>query len=289
MKILLFGGSGQLGFEIIKRANDLNFEIISPVTSEMDISEEKQVRFLAKQVQPDIIFNCAAYTAVDKAEEDIERCYQINRDGARNAALAAKDVSTRLIHISTDYVFEGNKHSALSEDEETGPLNQYGKSKLAGEAEIMKFYPDKSLILRTSSLYGQKGVNFVRTMLELFRTKELVKVVNDQFMSPTWAGWLAEVMLDLSRIKASGIVHACCKGETNWFEFAGLILEEARGKLNPKENLELAPIPASDYARPAKRPAYSVMDCSKLAKLLGREPISWQEGLRFHLSEIGMR
>ena len=288
MKILLFGGSGQLGFEIIKRANDLNFEIISPVTSEVNISEEKQVRFLAKQVQPDIIFNCAAYTAVDKAEEDIERCFQINRDGARNAALAAKDASTRLIHISTDYVFDGDGSSPLDESTPTNPLNVYGKSKLAGEEEILKTYPEKSLILRTSSLYGQHGVNFVRTMLELFKTKETLKVVSDQYMSPTWAGWLAEVMLDLSRINANGVMHACCKGETNWHEFANTILEISRDKVHPKENLKIDTVEAVNYPRPAKRPTYSVMNCKKLSTVLGRAPITWQEALNLHLVEIGM-
>src|SRR5690606_17770825 len=156
MKILLFGGSGQLGHEIIKRANDLNFEVISPVTSEVNISEEKQVRYLAKQIQPDIIYNCAAYTAVDKAEEEPDRCFLINRDGARNAALAAKDVNTRLIHISTDYVFTGDGSNPLTEEDIANPINIYGQAKLAGENEILEHYPEKSLILRTSSLYGQK-------------------------------------------------------------------------------------------------------------------------------------
>ena len=286
MKILIFGGSGQLGYEIIKRANDLNFEVISPVTSELNISEEKQVRYLAKQVRPDIIYNCAAYTAVDKAEEDSERCFLINRDGARHAALAAKDADARLVHISTDYVFSGEGKKPLVEEDKPSPVNVYGKSKLEGENEILNILPEKSLILRTSSLYGSKGVNFVKSMMQMFAEKEEVKVVDDQFMSPTWAGWLAEAILDLSRTNANGLMHACSKGETNWYDFAELIYQEGAKHFNFKKNLKLVPIKAADFARPAKRPSYSVMNCDKLKQALGREPVTWQDALKLYISEV---
>lgn len=288
MKILLFGGSGQLGVEISKRARDLNFEIISPVQSELDISEEKQVRYLAKQVQPYIIVNCAAYTLVDKAEEENDAAFSINCEGAKNSALAAADCKCRLIHISTDYVFRGDTRAPLKEGDRCDPINVYGQSKLAGENEIRSVYPDRSLILRTSSLYGNKGVNFVRTMLDLFRTKELVKVVDDQYMSPTWAGWLAEVILDLSRLEASGLMHACCEGETNWYGFASLILELSRSRVEASKNLRIEPIPSAQFPRPAARPAYSVLNCDLLTNTLGRRPISWQDGLRFYLKELQM-
>lgn len=287
MKILLFGGSGQLGYDIQIRAQDLNFEIVSPVISEVNISEGPQVEYLASKIKPDLIINCAAYTAVDQAEKDKDEAYKINSVGARNIAQAAKSSGSRLIHISTDYVFDGKSNSPLTEEAPTNPLNVYGQSKLAGEKEILGLYPERSLIVRTSSLYGRRGVNFVRTMLELFRTKKEVRVVSDQYMSPTWAGWLAEVLLDLGRINVSGIVHATGAGETTWFDFANAILRNAK-RLEAQDELKIIPITAEEFARPAKRPQYSVLDCSKLKGVLGRSPMMWEDALKAHLREISM-
>lgn len=287
MRVLIFGGTGQLGFELQKRANDLNFEFIAPVTSEVDISELEQVKYLAAQTEPDIIINCAAYTAVDKAEEESTRAFKINRDGLANVALAAKEIDCRLIGISTDYVFDGTASKPISEDAPTNPINVYGASKLAGEKEATKILGDKVLLLRTSSLHGQKGVNFVHTMLKLFEEREVVKVVNDQYMSPTWAGWLAEVVLDLCRIECSGILHASCSGVISWFDFAVAILDFARAELKNGERVKIEPIGCGELARPAKRPKYSALDCGKLATVLGRKPLNWKEGLKEHLKEIG--
>ena len=287
MKILLFGGSGQLGLEIKKRALDLNFEIISPVITEVDISDRDQLLFLAEKVKPDIIINSAAYTAVDKAEEESEQAFLINRDGAGFVAEAAKQADAKLFHISTDYVYDGSTSEALTEDALTNPLSVYGQSKLEGDQAVFSAYGNTAVILRISSLHGQYGHNFIHTMLKLFAERDEVSVVNDQIMSPTWAGWLAEVLLDLSRIECSGIIHACCKGSISWFDFASATFEIASPYIDGAEGTELKPIPTSEYPTPAKRPAYSVMDCSKLAKLLGREPILWQEGLKSHLRELG--
>lgn len=287
MKILLFGGSGQLGYEIEHRANDLNFEIVSPVISEVDISDGAQVKYLAGRINPDIIINCAAYTLVDKAESDRDEAMKINRDGAGNVAAAAKQQGCRLIHISTDYVFDGNFSSPIPETAPTNPINYYGATKLAGEAAVLETAGKLALVVRTSSLHGQRGVNFVHTMLELFKTREVVKVVNDQQMSPTWAGWLAEVVLDLGRTPCDGVVHACCDGAIAWYDFAEEILELVRPELPEAARVKLETISASEFGRPAKRPTYSVMDCSHLTKLLGRRPIRWEDGLRAHLRELG--
>jgi dTDP-4-dehydrorhamnose reductase len=293
MKILLFGGSGQLGYDIQVRAHDLNFDVVSPVISEVNISERKQVEYLASELKPDLIVNCAAYTAVDKAEVEKEEAYSINCLGAKHVALAAKKSSSRLIHISTDYVFAGDSQIPLNEEMPTSPLNVYGQSKLDGEVEILKNYPEHSLILRTASLYGQRGVNFVRTMLELFRTKSEVKVVEDQVMSPTWSGWLAEAILDLGRMDHAGIMHATCSGHTTWFDFACSIRKNATmletTMLEASPDLKITPILAKDFARPARRPQFSVLDCSKLTKALGRAPMPWEDALKAHLKEIGMR
>lgn len=287
MKILLFGGSGQLGYEIEQRGRDLNFEMISPVISEVDISDGAQVRYLTAQIKPDLIVNCAAYTLVDKAEDEKEEAMRINRDGAHNVAIAASHIGCRMIHISTDYVFDGSFDSPIPETAPTNPINHYGATKLAGEAAVMEAAGKLAVIVRTSSLHGQKGVNFVHTMLELFKTKEVVRVVNDQYMSPTWAGWLAEVILDLGRIACDGIVHASCAGAITWYDFAAEILRLVKDDIPNAQALRLEPISASEFGRPAKRPAYSVFDCSKLAGLLGRSPIPWQDGLKAHLRELG--
>lgn len=286
MKILLFGGSGQLGFELQKRALDLNFEVVSPVISEIDISDREQVLFLARQVKPDLVINAAAYTLVDKAEEEKEAAFLINRDGAGNVAQAAKDCNARLIQISTDYVFDGKGSSPVTESAPVNPLNVYGHSKLEGEREVQRIYPERSIIVRTSSLHGQKGVNFVHTMLDLFASRPVVKVVNDQFMSPTWAGWLAEVTLDLGRMDWNGVVHACCAGAISWYDFAEEILKLTEHRFAGKMP-RLETTSASEFGRPAQRPQYSVLDCSLLTKIIGRKPIAWQEGLQGHLSDIG--
>lgn len=287
MKILLFGGSGQLGFEVQKRAFDLDFEVVSPVMSEVDITNISQVNFLTQKVRPDLVVNAAAYTAVDKAESEQDEAFKINRDGAGVVAQASREVGCRMIHVSTDYVFEGNGNTPLTERSLTNPLNVYGASKLAGEQQVLSILGKRGLVVRTSSLHGQRGENFVHTMIKLFSERELVKVVSDQWMSPTWAGWLAEVLLDLGRIECDGVVHASCAGAICWYDFAFAILESVRTKNENARRCKLEKTSVNEFVRPAKRPLYSVMDCTRLTSLLGRRPIPWQEGLRSHLSEIG--
>lgn len=287
MKILLFGGSGQLGLEIQKRVLDLNFGIASPVSSEVNVTEREQVLRLAQVVKPDVVINCAAYTAVDKAEEEPERAYAINRDGARNAAEAAEEVGARCFYVSTDYVFSGDEPKPLAEDEPVAPINVYGASKLAGEEEVLKVSGGRGLVIRTSSLFGRYGPNFVATMLKLLDERGEVRVVKDQVMSPTWAGWLAETILDLCRIEISGILHASCRGEVSWCGFAEEILKLARKSIVGGDDARVVPVTAADFPRPARRPSYSVFDCSRLTKALGRPPITWQEALREYLQEIG--
>jgi dTDP-4-dehydrorhamnose reductase len=287
MNILLLGSEGQLGFELVKRIRDLNFALTAPLMADLDIVNREAVVSVAKQTEPNLIINAAAYTAVDQAEEKVEVAFQVNRDGAANAALAASETGSRFIQISTDYVFGGDGCEPIKEDAETRPLGVYGKSKLEGEREIQKLLGQQALIVRTSALHGQNGHNFVHTMLKLFSTRPQVRVVDDQIISPTWAGWLADAVLDLARMDCGGIIHACCDGAVSWYEFAAAILEIARPALKENQSVELIPIPTSEYPTPARRPQYSVMDTSKLSNLLGRKPMSWKDGLRAHLGEIG--
>ncbi len=289
MKILLFGGSGQLGFEIRKRAHDLNFEVLSPVHSEVDIADAAQVRHFAANIKVDIVINCAAYTAVDKAEVEREQAHRINCVGAQNAAEAAKAQGVRLLHVSTDYVYDGALNRLIREDDPVRPLNYYGESKLEGERAIQQCIGDAATLVRTSSLHGQKGINFVNTMLKFFAERPVVSVVNDQFMCPTWAGWLAETLLDLVRIPTSGVLHACGEGVVSWFEFARAIHQySVVPATNEPSRTELKPISAAEFNRPAVRPVHSGMDCTKLSSILGRKPISWQAGLKAHLGEMGV-
>lgn len=295
MKLLVFGGGGQLGYELLTRARDLRFEVLAPVISELDISDQAAVVKITKTIKPAAIINAAAYTAVDKAEVEQDAAFSVNSAGAHNVAVAAKAVGCRLIHVSTDYVFSGTGSAPLSESDTTDAKGVYGCSKLEGEKRIRAEYPERSLIVRTSSLHGQRGENFVHTMLKLFADRDVVKVVDDQRMSPTWAGWLAEALLDLTRVDiptsesgtapGAGVVHASGVGNVSWFEFASAIHEDAKRDAPWKARLERTTM--AELARPAPRPKFSVFDVSKLTRLLGRSPIDWREGLRAHLSDIG--
>ena len=288
MKILLFGGSGQLGLEVQKRAEDLHFEVVSPVISEVNISDFEQVERLARKLKPTLIVNCAAYTNVDKAESEPELAYAINAEGARNVAIIAREHHAKLLHISTDFVFDGSVRRPLTESDPVNALSIYGKSKLAGEKAILEEYPEAALIIRTSSLHGAKGHNFVHIMLNAFEHKAVVKVINDRFMSVTWAGWLAEVILDLVRMKACGVVHACCAGALSWYDFALEIKALVMEGMPKAHAVKIEPIAAAQYPLPARRPDYSVMDCTKVETLLGRKAMSWKEGLAQHLIEMGL-
>jgi len=288
MKILLFGGSGQLGYELKKRAADLNFSLISPVTKEVNITESTQVRALMDAVRPDVVINSAAYTAVDKAEEEVDRAFAVNAEGVKNVAEACNSADVRLIHISTDYVFDGLQGRPLKEDDVVNPVSVYGRSKLAGEEHVSRILGDRGLIVRTQALYGQKGINFVHTMLKLFGEREVLTIVDDQFVSPTWAGWLAEAILDLARLPASGVLHASCAGVVSWFDFAAEIHRVAVASFEGKRMARLERTTAAALNRPAKRPVYSAFDTSKISTILQREPLAWDEALKLFLAEIGV-
>lgn len=288
MKILLFGGSGQLGFELKKRAADLEFELVSPVTKELDVTDKTQVFSLIRSLEPTTVINSAAYTAVDKAEEERERAFAINAEGVRNVSEACAKIGARLIQISTDYVFDGGLGRPLREDDPVNPLGVYGSSKLEGENFVSSICGDRGLVVRTQALYGQKGVNFVHTMLKLFGEREVLRVVDDQFVSPTWAGWLAETLLDLVRLPVNGIVHASCDGVVSWYDFAREIQRVSLDSYEGRPVARLEPTTASELNRPAQRPTFSAFDTSRLAGLLGRPVMQWQTGLSMFLREIGV-
>jgi dTDP-4-dehydrorhamnose reductase len=200
--------------------------------------------------------------------------------------VVAKELRVRHLWVSTDYVYAGDLGRPLREEDPVSPLGVYGASKVAGEQAIAELYPERSLIVRTSSLHGRCGENFVHTMLKLFASKPELKVVADQSMSPTWAGWLAEALLGLCRTEGTGIVHASGSGGCTWYEFAEAILTEARERYGIGKELRLLKTTAAEFARPARRPSFSVMNTERITTLLGRAPCTWREGLRSHLAEI---
>lgn len=287
MKILLFGGNGQVGQEVRMRARDLNMEILAPVASEVDVTDLTRARKIIQTTDPEYIIHAAAYTNVDQAESDRDLAFAVNAEGTRNIASAAQAGKAIMIYLSTDYVFPGNGQEPIAEDVKTDPKNVYGASKLAGEHAVTELLGERSLIVRTSSVHGQYGHNIVHTILKLLDERDQLQFVQDQIMSPTWAGWLAEVLLDLVRLDARGVLHACCKGSVSWYEFACEVLDIAKDSRPEWTKKRITPVAAAQFQRPARRPAYSVLSTEKLVKTLGRECLDWKIGLRLHMKEIG--
>ncbi len=278
MKILLTGAKGMLAKDVIRSLKD-NSELICTDSDELDITNQEAVLKKVKEIKPNYIINCAAYTAVDKAEEpeNYELVRKVNAEGPKNLSIAAKNEDAILVHISTDYVFDGdlNLSQSYKEEDKVNPVSVYGKTKLEGE-ELIKENLDKYYIFRTAWLYGD-GNNFVRTMLKLAKDKEEVNVVNDQHGSPTFAGDLAKIIKDAIEKKIPfGTYHATNEGFTTWYEFTKKIyeLENIKTKVNP--------VTSEQFIRPAKRPTNSKLDKTKL-KNAGIQISHWEEGLKKYL------
>ena len=269
---LLTGGNGQLGTELRHLLDEKNLPYVSTDAKELDITDEKGTMEYIAELKPDVIFHCAAYTAVDKAEDEgKELDEKINVDGTRNVALAAKAVNAKLVYISTDYVFDGKKEQAEYEvDDSTNPLNEYGRTKLLGEQAVEEILEDY-YIIRTSWVFGIYGHNFVFTMQLLAETHDRLTVVNDQFGRPTWTRTLAEFMVYVIEQKAPyGIYHLSNENSCSWYEFAKEILKDT--------DVEVAPVTSAEFPQKAVRPQYSVMSLKKAEKL-GFSIPTWQEAL----------
>lgn len=288
MTILLFGGSGQLGTEVQVRAGLRQEEVVAPHDSLLDITAPNEVLRWVAQVRPTVIINCAAYTNVDKAEEERELAFAVNAQAAEYIARAAAQYKARLVHVSTDYVFPGTEGRPLTETDSVGPINVYGESKLAGELAVQEAAGSRSVIVRTSSLHGRAGRNFVHTMIKLLTSREELSIVADQVMAPTWAGWLAETLLELANRSEVGVVHAAGGGSISWFEFTEAIKAELAAAWPKLSLAELQAVTTDEFPRPAKRPAHSVLDCGKLEGWLGAAVLPWREGLRAHLNGAGV-
>ncbi|MBR8697799.1 dTDP-4-dehydrorhamnose reductase [Enterococcus gallinarum] len=269
---LITGGNGQLGTELRYLLDETGVTYVSTDSQEMDITDAKATMTKIQEIKPKVIFHCAAYTAVDQAEDEGKMLDEkINVEGTRNVAQAAKAVGATLVYISTDYVFDGTKKvGEYRVDDPVNPQNEYGRTKLLGEQAVQEILTDY-YIIRTSWVFGQYGHNFVYTMQRLAKDHETLTVVNDQFGRPTWTRTLAEFMKYVIDHKApTGIYHLSNDNHCSWYEFAKEILKETA--------VEVKPVTSEQYPQKAKRPQYSVMDLSK-AKAIGFEIPTWQEAL----------
>ncbi len=284
--ILVAGANGQLGKELKRISENYpQFEYSFLSKADMPLQHFQLVRNFFRTLKPDFCINAAAYTAVDRAEEEKERAFQINGEAVGVLAAICKEHHTRLIHISTDYVFDGTGTVPFTEDYPTRPVNVYGESKREGEEQAMRFNPE-TIIIRTSWLYTAHGKNFVTTMLKLMSYGNEIRVVNDQVGSPTFAGDLAELIyLIISRTVTSsenwkeGIYHFCNGGTISWYDFAVAIKE-----LTGAQNV-IKPITTAEYPTTARRPAYSCLDTTKISEVFGIEIKPWRESLQRCLSE----
>lgn len=278
MKLLLTGAKGQLGQAIIRLAeNNAAIEIFPFDSSQLDITDEAAVKETIASVSPDVIINCAAHTAVDACETDAENAYRINALGPKYLAQAASAVDAAMVQVSTDYVFDGTKKTAYVETDLPNPQSVYGSTKLAGEEQAAK-YLKKLYIVRTAWLYGN-GHNFVRTMLRLAKEGKPLRVVNDQYGTPTSHLELARMLLYLIRTENYGIYHATCEGYTTWYHFAQEIFARTGVKA------DLTPVSSDEFKAAAKRPAYSILENHKLNTETVYRMADWHDAFLEYLNE----
>ena len=291
MKVLVIGHQGMLAQELLPCLAGAGFAVVGRGRPEVDITQATSISQTLADAQPDILINAAAYTAVDQAESVPDVAFAVNRDGAAHLAAACRDIGIPLLHVSTDYVFDGLASRPYCEDDCAVPLGMYGRSKWEGE-EAVRGSHREHVIVRTAWLYGYHGHNFVKTIIRLAREREALRVVDDQYGCPTWSRDLAEALVAMCQrivqgtdLVPWGTYHFCSAGQTTWCGFAQAIIEEARA-FEPLRVQEVVPIPTTACPTPAKRPAYSVLDCSKVQAVFGLTPRPWQESLHDCLQEL---
>lgn len=292
MKILLLGGNGQLGRELRRSLPALGEVIVGTrdgagADAVADFDQPHSLAALIGGVKPDVVVNAAAYTAVDKAETDVDSAFRINAEAPAAIAGACRAIDALLLHYSTDYVFDGRATRPYLEDDVTGPLGVYGASKLAGEHAI-RDSGARHVILRTAWVYASHGKNFLLTMLRLAAERDELRVVADQYGAPTPAAWIADSTVGLLHhgVVESGTWHLTAGGETNWHGFATAIMDEAHALGLLLRKPSVLPIRTADYPTPAHRPAYSVLDTARLQKDFGIVPPDWLDGLQATLRKL---
>ena len=273
MKVAIIGADGMLGSEFMSLFIKNDIEYAAYTIKDLDITN-KETLCVIEQYCPNVIINCSAYTAVDKAEEDTKMAYAVNGEGVKNLAEIALNLGAKFVHFSTDYVFSGEGTRPYLEDDESAPVSVYGKSKLQGEEALRSILPvEKYLLLRTAWLYGIDGNNFVKTMIRLANEGKDIKVVDDQVGSPTFAKDLAMWTIELLDRNYNGIYHAVNSGSCNWYQFANMIFELSHLKVN------CSAVNSNQFITKAKRPRYSIMNNNKLQKDLGHSIREWPEAL----------
>ncbi len=279
MNILVTGVGGQLGFDVVQRGTSMGLNMIGTTSSILDITDEAAVSAFVHKHKPDAVIHCAAYTAVDKAEDDKENCRKVNVDGTSYLAAAAKQVQAKFLYISTDYVFDGGGQEAFKESDPPRPINYYGLTKYEGEQVVRDLLSDY-FIVRISWVFGINGNNFVKTMLRLAETREELSVVGDQWGSPTYTADLARLLLDLVRTDKYGIYHASNDGFCSWEEFAREIFAVA------DKDMKVNGITTDEYPTRAVRPKNSRMSKQKLIEY-GLEPLPpWQDAVKRFLDQL---
>lgn len=285
MRVLITGCNGQVGSCLTKQlANDNNTEVLALDREHLDITNQDAVNTVITEFQPSVIINAAAHTAVDKAEEEVDLSYAINRDGPKYLAQAAQSVDAAILHISTDYVFEGNKAGEYAETDTTNPQGVYGKSKLAGEIAIAEEC-DKHIILRTAWVFGEHGNNFVKTMLRLAATRDALSIVGDQFGGPTYAGDIAKALIQIAKCITQddtveyGVYHFSGLPHVSWYEFADATFDVAVQQKVLVNKPALTSITTDQYPTTAKRPSNSRLSNEKIMKNFFIEASDWKVAL----------
>lgn len=279
-----------LASDLILALEEAEHEVSGLDIPDVDIRQQQQVTSNLGKLNPDIVINCAAYTNVDQAESEPELAYAVNSDGAMHLARACSDLHVPLIHISTDYVFDGNARIPYREEDEANPLGVYGMSKLRGEERVRSAI-EQHYIVRTSWLYGVHGKNFVKTILSHARTKPELRVVSDQYGCPTWTQDLAEIICAfVARMEQRGTLpwgtyHFCGGGIATWHSFAEAIIREGR-KHESLATSQVIPIATEEYPTAARRPKYSALNCQKIEGALGIRPSAWDESLKLMLAKL---
>ncbi len=286
MRAIVTGAGGQLGRELVRSAPP-EVELHALSRRELDLADPRGVERTIAELAPDLVVNAAAYTAVDRAEAEPERAFEVNADGVGRLAAAATRRGARLLHVSTDFVFGGERPVPFAPEDEPAPRSVYGDSKRRGEVLALEATEGAALVVRTSWLYSRFGRNFVKTMLALMGDRPRVEVVEDQVGSPTWARGAAEALWRAAaRPALRGVLHWSDAGVASWYDFAVAIQEEAAALGLLRRPVEVHPIRSEDFPTAARRPRYSVLDCRSSRAALGLEPRHWRHGLRAMLAEL---
>jgi dTDP-4-dehydrorhamnose reductase len=285
MRLLVTGATGQLGGELERELRRLGHEVFAPDLDELDLLKPAAVAATIQAQQWDWVINCAAYTAVDKAETEAEQAFLINRDSPGEMARAVADYGGHLLQVSTDFIFDGTNSRPYTETDTPNPPSVYGRSKLEGEQAVLAALPDAA-VLRTAWVYGIYGHNFVKTMLRIASEARPLSVVSDQIGTPTWTRDIVMAIVALIEQQASGIYHFTALGQTSWHGFASAILEEASRIGFDIKTDSVEPIPTTDYPTPATRPAYSVLNTDKIKPWLSSPIPDWRDSLKNMLQEL---